>query len=282
MKTYLSVSTACSVLLAICPIVQAESVFLDFESEGQFANNFRALYTAGGTAAQTTTSGSNGFVKHDRQTTTDKGIAYLYDTTPADATVATQSVFVPTQAAPLTVSFDLYAASTSSAFAIIFADASNANNNLTAMFKVDVSNKNDQFNFYRDGNVTTDGLLGTQVGTTSTQATAIDVSSSSTFTTGGGFSVTLSVVDSTPTLSLIAGGIMVEQTFSSGNFDWTDTTVILRLYDSGAGTGNGVGIDNFSITNIPVPEPAHAVALLALIAAAAAAGVRLVVRRRQT
>jgi len=242
---------ACACLLAAGRAAFAQSASLDFETAGQFTGNFRGVSLLGGSAAQSSNGASNDFVKHDRTTSTDKGVAYVYDTTPGDATIGTQSTFVATS--PLTASFDLYAAPALSSFGIILADASNASNNIMAQFVVNFSGATDSFRFFRDGTVSgADLTAGTQVGTTSNLATSIGTGTA--FTTGGGFSVALTFVGDTPTLSLTAGGETVSQSFSSTDINWTNTTVILRLYDSGAGTGSGVGIDNFVISTIPEPS----------------------------
>lgn len=269
MKTLARFFAACALPLVFVTLVRSQSVSLDFETTGQFSDNFRGVALPGGTAAQTSNGAANDFVRHDRTTGTNAGVAYLYDTTPGDTTPATQSVF--STGSPVTVSFDLFAAPSGSSFGVYFADPSNPGNNVLALFTANTGN--DSFAFFRDGTISSGSLTaGTQIGTTTTVATTIEAGT--TFTTGGGFSVTLSFVGATPTLSLTAGGQTVSKSFSAGDVDWTNTVVILRLFDNNASVGSGVGVDNFTISAIP--EPAHAATVLALGAVCFAA-----VRRRR-
>lgn len=254
-------------LCAAAPIGSAQSILLDFETAGQFSANFRGVSILGGTAAQTANGASNDFVKHDRQTATDKGVAYLYDTTPADTTVGTQSVF--STDADLTVSFDLYAAPAASSFAIIFADSTNLGNNIMGFFRVNASGQTDTVDFYRDGTVSSSDLTaGTAVGSTFSQDVGIGVGTA--FTSGNGYSATLSIAGTTPTIALSVGDATVSRTFAAGDINWTDTVLILRLYDVGAGVGSGVGIDNFAVSAIPEPSGVASVAGLLTLALALA------------
>lgn len=266
------------IALSASALSASADVLLDFETSTQLDDNFRAINVSGGTAVQSTLS-ANGFLKHDRTVVTSAGAIYLYDTTPGDTTLGTQSTF--STSGPLTASFDLYAGPSFSSFAIIFADASNLENNVTALFGVDSSGATgDVLRFHRDGAVNSSWTAGTQVGSTTTAETTVNaMGGSAAFVAGNSFSATLSVSGGTPSISLTAGGHTAPlQSFATGDVDWTNTVVMLRLFDNGAGSGTGVGIDNFAITSAAIPEPSAA----ALAAGLLAACTGLLRRRRRT
>lgn len=233
-------------LILSAPLLNASSVLLDFNTEGQFADNFSLVspnpVTTG--EAEQVFSGENGYVKYDRIGGSN-AIAYQY--TPAEnGTFATSN--------PLTAYFDFYAGPKASTFAIIFSDASNLSNNVMALFRLDFNYTTmDQVAFFRDGAVTPGSLTpGTQVGSNHTAESGIN-NSQGTFTSGNGYSATLIVDGTMPTINLSVGNISVSSNFIAGDANWAETVVSIRLFDNGGEGGAGVGIDNFRVTQVPEP-----------------------------
>ncbi|MBC8008980.1 MAG: hypothetical protein H7067_02650, partial [Burkholderiales bacterium] len=229
------------------------TVTLDLQTTGQWNAHFRRLANvSGGSAAQN----ASGFFRVDANTTnTSPAIshaAYVFDTTPADATLATQSAFDTT--APVTVSLDVRSTNAASV-ALIFADAENPSNNVLALF--DLKTGNDTVRFYKDGARNTAGTtfsVGTQVGATTTAATTAEPAAGALFTN---FTVTLDLNGSTPTLLVEVDGVAnpITYTFYKGNIDWARTTVIVRIDDGGGATvGNTpVDLDNVIIQSGAAP-----------------------------
>lgn len=234
-------------LAASFSLTASAQVSLDFETAGQVSGNFRNLGpTANNTNTQSANSAANDYLIHDI-TGSANAAALLYDTTPGDTTSATQSTF--STSAPLTVSFDFRAGNATSSVGIIFADSTNASNNVLALFNLDNTGTNDLFRFFKDGTVTTGSITaGTQSGSSTAASSGLDVG-----TVFGNYSVTLSVAGSTPTLSVTVGSQTFSNTFATGDYDWADTTVILRLFDAGS-TVSTVWVDNFAINAIPEPS----------------------------
>lgn len=259
------------VLILSTPLLNAASVLLDFNTEGQFTNNFRLVSpnpVTNGEAVQVLKD-AEGYVKYDRTAAPANAIAYLYDTTPAEATPASDSMF-PTSV-PLTVSFDFYAGPQASTFAVIFSDANDLSRNVMALFRIDHNfGAPDQVAFYKNGAVTPDSLTpGKQVGANITEDSGIG-NSQYAFTSGNGYSATLTVDGTTPTISLTVGNLSLSRSFAPGDADWANTVVSIRLYDRGAGAGAGVGIDNFQITSIPQSSATSLIAVGVMLGAIAA------------
>lgn len=243
-------------------------VSLDFETAGQVSGNFRNLGPATSNNSQSSNAGANDYLIHNIADSSFSAAALLYDTTPSDTTNGTQSVF--STSSPLTVSFDFRATTANSSVGIFFADSTNASNHVLALFNVDNSGTTDTFRFYKDGPVSTSSVdVGTQSGSTTSISTGVDVGSSF-----GNYSVTLSVVGTTPTLAVTVGTQTFSRTFVAGDLDWANTTVILRLFDAGntSSTPN-IWVDNFTIGAIPEPSTYTA------ISGAAVLGLTLLRRR---
>lgn len=249
-------------------------VLIDFQTAGQFANNFRKVTSNSDSAAQTANAfPANNYLRYDRTTTTSNVLAYMYDTTPGDTTVATQSVF--STATALTVSYGLRATSATSSFGIYFADPNDINNNLLVLFNLDSSGSTDQFRFFRDGAMSSAGV-GTQVGLSQSGSTGFNAGTITPATTPfAPLSATLTVAGTTPTLSLTVGSQTFSQTFSAGDFNFSggNTTVIVRMFDPNPATNTPMDIDDFQI--VSVPEPSSGILLLS------AAGLWAVVRRKK-
>jgi hypothetical protein len=237
-------------LVSFASVTAYAQVSLDFETTGQFSDNFRNLGGAS-TNSQSSNAEANDYLIHDISNGSSNAAAFLYDTTPGDTTSGTQSTF--SVSSPLTVSFDFRATTAGSSIGVIFADSTNASNHVLALFNIDNggSTSGDLFRFWKDGTVNTSGVgTGTQSGTNITASTGIDVGS-----TFGSYSATLSVVGTTPTLALTVGSQSFSRTFVAGDFDWANTTVILRLFDAGTGSSaSDIWVDNFTISSVPEPS----------------------------
>ncbi len=226
------------------------SITLDMETAGQWDANLRSIQAFGtGTAAQTTVS-NNGLFRYEITAGTASAV-YLFDQTPTDTTAVTQSSFATN--GTITVSLDARAVTTNSSFSILFLDPSNNANNLIAVFNLKTGG--DDVRFFKDGTLVA-GNVGTQVGTTTTQATAAEPNTG-TFTT---LTVTLSVSGTTPTVTVTPqGGTPVTSTFAAGDFDFASvkTTIAVRVNDAGGTASNTpVDIDNIVITSPSAPDNA--------------------------
>jgi hypothetical protein len=241
-------------LAAFVLVTAHAQVSLDFETPGQLTDNFRNLGPSNTINTQSANGAANDYITHNVPDASVTAAALLYDTTPGDTGTGTQTTF--SVSSPLTVSFDFRSTTANSSIGIIFADPANASNNMLALFNIDNSGGTDLFRFFKDGTVTTAGVTaGTQSGTNQTASTGVDIGSAF-----GHFSVTLTVVGTTPTLELTVGSQTFSRTSVSGDFDWANTTVILRLFDAGGSTANtNVDVDNFTINAIPEPSTYAAV-----------------------
>jgi hypothetical protein len=232
---------------------------LGFTASGEFTGNFRALTRLSGansTVSQTTADGT-GLVRFDadiRNSSPEVPYAvYLYDTSPADTTLATQTTF--DTATPLTVSADVRAVTAGSEVAIVFADPENPSNNVSALFTIRTGT--DLIRLYKDGVRNTAGTtfgIGTQVGVTTTVATAAEPGASAAFTN---FSVTLSREGTQPTLTVTvagAGASPVTYLYYLGNINWARTTVLLRVDDAGeTALSTPVDVDNITLFSASPP-----------------------------
>ncbi len=220
----------------------------DFETAGQFTENFRLIQGYGTGTSAVTTSGSNSFFRHEITAGTASAV-YLFDQTPSDTTAGTQSSFATT--GTITVSLDVRAVTTNSSFSVLFLDPANNANNLIAVFNLKTGG--DDVRFFKDGTLVS-GNVGTQVGTTNTQTTTAEPNTG-TFTS---LTVALSVSGTTPTITFTPqGGTPVVSTFAAGDFDFASakTTIAIRPNDAGNTTANTpVDIDNLVITSPSAPD----------------------------
>ena len=258
-------------LAASASVTAYAQVSLDFETAGQVTGNFRNIGPATSSNTQSANAAANDYLIHNISINSTNAAALLYDTTPGDTTVGTQSTF--SVSSPLKVEFDFRATTPGSSVGIIFADPTNADNNVLALFNLDNggATADDQFRFFKDGVVNTSGVTGgTQSGTTVSLDSGINTGSSF-----GRYSVTLSVVGTLPTLSLTVGSQTASRAFPTvGDFDWTNTTVILRIFDAGGLAANtDIWVDNFTISSVPEPST------YAAILGAAILGLALMRRR---
>lgn len=235
-------------LAAFASVTAYAQVSLDFETAGQVSGNFRNLGPATTSNTQSSNSAANDYLIHNISDGSFSAAVLLYDTTPGDTTPETQSTF--SVSTPLTVSFDFRATTATSSVGIIFADSTNASNHVLALFNVDNSGTTDTFRFFTDGTVSTGSVTSGNLYATNNASTGVDAGA-----TFGNYSATLSVVGTTPTLAVTVGSQTFSRTFASGDFDWANTTVILRLFDAGntSSTPN-IWVDNFTISAVPEPS----------------------------
>ncbi|CAM3030970.1 PEP-CTERM sorting domain-containing protein [Rariglobus hedericola] len=236
-------------LAAFTALTAHAQVSLDFETAGQLTDNFRNLGPSNPINTQSSNGVANDYIIHNVPDASVTAAALLYDTTPGDTTTGTQSTF--SVSSPLKIDFDFRATTAGSSIGIIFADSTNASNNMLALFNIDNTGTTDLVRFFKDGTVTSASVTaGLQSGSNQTASTGVDIGSAF-----GHYSVTLSVTGTSPSLTLTVGS----QTFSnvpvSGDFDWANTTVILRIFDTGGSAANTtVDVDNFTINSIPEPS----------------------------
>lgn len=250
MKYIRSLLMAAAALATIMTPSASGQVLINFESGSQLSGNFRTIGTATGTNIQTSNGALNDYFINNISDATGTPSQLIYDTTPGDITSGTQSTFVTSSS--LTASFDFRSATANSSFGIIFVDPGNNANNILALFNVDAAGTTDRFRFFRDANLA-GGTAGTQVGGTSNLSSGLDANGAITSIPFGNLSATLTLAGTTPTLSFTVGTQTVSQVFSSGDFDWTNTSVAMRLFDNGGTAATELNIDNFAV--VPEPSP---------------------------
>jgi hypothetical protein len=232
------------VLVSLLPVlpVLTHATTLDLSSSTSLSSNVNKLL---GSALVDDASG--GFTSFD--VTGSGSSTYVATYTAGGASAATFST-----STSLTVDFDFRVSAASSSIGIYFADASNLNNNVLVLLNVDNSGTTDRFRVFTDGTLSS-GSAGSAVSAAQTDASTLVSAGSSDWSS---YSITFSVVGTTPTIGLTVGGTTFNYTLASGTADWANTVVALRLSDSNSSTG---GID---IQLAAIPEPAIASLLFGL------------------
>lgn len=220
---------------------------MDFTAASDFTGNFRAITNIGGG----TLGVSNGTLNIDaRSSGGSTSAVLLYDRTPDDSSIATQTAFPTNQ--QLRISFLARAATTGSSFTVSFADPRNVGNRVSGQFVINTGD--DTVRFYRDGSITaTSSSNGTQVGGDITFDAGAEPNSGSFVPV----TMVLTVNGTTPTLTISAGtAAPVTSTFAAGDIDWNPTLVMLRFGDPSTSAG-ALEIDNLLVAGgTPVIPPA--------------------------
>lgn len=228
------------------------ATLLDFETAGQYANNFRKL-TGTGTPTQTGPTADNDFVAM----TGTSNLVAVYDTTPADA--AQKNVFAVSQAAPVTFSADLTFTTGTSSFGVYFVDPSDESKGYLALLNFNQSGTNELIRFSTDAVPNTNGA-GTLING-SPAATNIVVGFIPTNAT---FSYAIDESNH-PVLSVTVGSFTSSATFSGITTPLTSVELAVRNSVQNGGEND---FDNVSLPDSTVvPEPTS-LALLGLGAGA--------------
>jgi hypothetical protein len=255
--------------LALC--ASAQAVVVDFSGASDFANNFRLLpFSSGHTIAQT---GSVLTVTGNNVNTT--AVAYIYDTTPADATPGTQNSFSLQVGESISVSLDIgniSANNAGSSIGFYFASptAPGSPGNFLALMNINNSGANEQFRFANNATLSNSSPNGSafSAGSPSLADTGVTLSDpifrtvTATYLLNSATSVTM---------TLASGAITSSVTFNSVTA-FSDVAVAFRMSPVAGTPRRTMEIDNFDVTVIPEPST---YALLA-----GAAGLGLALRRR--
>jgi hypothetical protein len=245
-------------MLALGTSAHAATV-LDFETAGQFTNNFRKL-SGPGNGTQTGPSAGNDFVSLPGTT----NFTSVYDTTPADATEKT--VFSVAQGSPVSFTADVRFSTATSSFGVYFVDPTNEANAYLALLNMDQTSPSELVRLSTVGAIPTTGAAGTLVNGSPSLG---DVVQSGQFATAT-FTYAIDA-NNHPVLSVTVGSVTSSATFDTITSPLT--TVELAVRDSTQNVGQN-DFDNVTLPT-PVPEPAG----LAMLALGAPALAR---RRRRT
>jgi hypothetical protein len=241
----------------------AKGVVLDFETAGQYADNFRILENENNAVSIAQDAG--GFVRATGANSPANGgrLTTVYDTTPADSTL--RSTFGP----GLSLEFDARIASSDRSVGVYLINASAAGENAAylALFNVG-SSTNDKIRFSSGTNPTaadTNNYAGLDSGTIGDAG----------YNPGSSFvHFTLKYTadaNNHPVLDLTVGNLHASATYPALTA-YSQVELGLRLSPQNSNTGNNtVDFDNVAIS---VPEPTS----LALLAAGAGG---LLLRRRR-
>ncbi len=235
----------------------AHAVSIDFETAGQFADNFRLLNTPA--VAQSSNGAANDFISHG----TGTGRSFVYDTTPDSAVV--KNTFSVNPWSTFTVSADVLFGGATNSFGFHIVNADNETQAYLALFNVNISGANDQFRFSSNVDPTVTG--GTGLGNGSFPSNA-DVG----VTTGVFSTISLQYTVNAlnePVFALTAGSMTSTRTFT-GVTAFSNFEIGFRSF-ANSGTNQ---IDNITFNLITIPEPAS-LTLLGL------AGVAMLGRRQR-
>lgn len=228
---------------------------LDFTATTDLSANFRTLLAlggSGGVAGRVADSTGNGVYRLDSvSTNTESAVTYLYDLTPTNTTLGTQSAF--DLSGPLTLALGARTGASGSTVAVTFANPDNLDDNVSAVFTLRTGA--DQVRFFKNGNLDSSGAsLGSQVGPTFNPVTSAEAAAPATLladATTAAFTpleFTLTRDGSTPTLTVAAdGGVVATYTFFKRTLLWRSAVVILRVSDaskSDTTTDTALELDN--------------------------------------
>ncbi|MBC8039719.1 MAG: hypothetical protein H7Y06_04185, partial [Opitutaceae bacterium] len=210
-------------VLPAAPVAAYQRAY-DFADPAPFLGDFRAITRIGGGVAGPTAD--RRFSLDARSSGGNNVGVFLFDTTPADTTYATQSTFPVTS--PVTVEFLVRARTHDSSVAVVFANPRLYGDQVLAV--INLRNDAETVRFYVDGSATqtTSGTIGTQVGATASVTTSADPGTLNFIRVR----VTLSVSGTTPTLTVtLDDQPPVVSAFSAADFPWSHTLLALRITD---------------------------------------------------
>ena len=236
MRSFVTLGAA---LLALGTSAHAATSF-DFETAGQYANNFRKI-AGPGVGTQTGPSAGNDYVA----LTAPSNFVSVYDATPADA--GQKNVFAVSQGSPVTVSADLTFNSGTSSFGVYFVDPTDESKGYLALLNFNQSGTNELIRFSTDASPSTNGA-GTL---TNGSPAATDIVTGFVPTTAT-FSYALDASNH-PVLSVTVGSFTSSATFPSVASPLTSVELALR--DSAQNSGEN-DFDNVVLPDSTVvPEP---------------------------
>jgi hypothetical protein len=248
-----SLLVCAGLVLGSTAALRADPVFLDFETAGQFANNFRTMVNNGSTVLSQT---SNGVANDFFTSFGGSNAALVYD---ANGTASGTSSFAVSKTQSLTVSLDASFTTTGNSLGIYIINKNNESQGYLAFFSVNngTGTGSDRILYSSNPNgPSTAGASGIVVGTSGFANNAdTGFSPNSGF---GNISLTYSINENdNPVLTMTAGSQSSSIAFTSITTPFTDVEVGFR-FSSGSGT---IGIDNFSISTASIPEPSTYAAL---------------------
>lgn len=232
----------------------------DFETAGQYANNFYAV------SAATETGQSTGLANNYVQLNDIAGQngAFYYGTS---ANTGSE----PTFSGAFTVQFDVSAVTVGSAFGVYLVNPANTANSLLAYFNLDYSGTSDEIRFFMNGdpaNATSTagtkitsgitGIGGALSSGTYSGNSGLNVSGDN-YTSGtpvwGTMDVTYTPGTSpnTTTLSLALGSLSATAVIPDSE-EIINPEIAVRLVDAGNNVPGTAKIDNFEITSVPEPS----------------------------
>lgn len=214
------------------------AVMLDFETAGQYSNNFRKI-AGPGNPTQTGPSDDNDYVT----LTGTSNFTAVHDTSPGDSTERTS--FTVSPGSPLTFSADLRFATNTSSFGLYIVDATNEAAGYLALLNFNQTVDNELIRFASNA-VPNTGGAGTLVAGDSGNVIAPNEFANVTFT----YSID---VNNHPVLSVTAGSLSDSITFETIDAPLTNVELAVRVSSQGAGIND---FDNVNIQGVLIPEPA--------------------------
>ncbi len=235
------------VLLLAAVTGRAAVVSLDFETPGQYSDAFRPLYETGSTVPQQTTNDvANDFVQLDCGSSGSSAVS-VYDITPGDG-ANTQSRFIVTSNALLTISADVRFTANNASFGFYLIDPETETNAYLAVFNINYSGGG-SFDQFRFSNSTSPNTGGTQNLVNGSYGNNADVG----VTTRSWIPVSLLyglTSNNTPMLILTAGTQPSCITFTNTATVLTNFEVAVRLNTTSIGTND---FDNFVVATVTSP-----------------------------
>lgn len=220
-------------------------VSLDFDTPGQFSNNFRFTYDS---PLATTVQTSN-YVSTTATAFASQAEVFVYDTTPSDS--STKNTFGSSQG--ITISAGIRAGTAASSFGFVIINPANEAGTVQqlALFNWDISGVNDQLRIFTGSQIVggstagsvaaaTTGDSGASVGASSFTPISLTYRPDTVDPTRAVFNLTVGTL-STGNITLAAGTYMP-------NFE-----VGIRSFDGGTGPGS-TDFDNFTISQVPEPS----------------------------